>query len=110
MDREKCVECGRSLRNYKQGAKRIHRKCWLNLRDKEDRRFDFLFCKDKKKELMKKTMTFEPITDIAGNVVYKNEDEIMAQIDKIADELETTSSLSSSPHSPPPSPSVLTRS
>lgn len=110
MDREKCVECGRSLRNYKQGAKRIHRKCWLNLRDKEDRRFDFLFCKDKKKELMKKTMTFEPIMDIAGNVVYGNEDEIMAQIDKIADELEATSSLSSSPHSPPPSPSVLTRS
>ena len=63
MDRVKCVECNKTLRNYKPGEKKIHRKCWINLRDKNERHFDFLFCKDKSKREMKKT-TIIPTDDL----------------------------------------------
>lgn len=66
--KEYCVECGKTLRNYKQGDKRIHRKCWMLLRDKSERHFDHLFCKDKKRETMKKSVIIPPL-DIAGNEV-----------------------------------------
>jgi hypothetical protein len=59
--KEYCVECGKTLRNYKQGDKRIHRKCWMLLRDKSERHFDHLFCKDKKIETMKKSIIIHPI-------------------------------------------------
>jgi hypothetical protein len=73
--REKCVECDKTLRNYVKGDKKIHRKCWLNLRDKSERHYDYLFCKDKDKREMKKMEIVKPIDeypeliDIAGNII-----------------------------------------
>lgn len=73
--REKCVECDKTLRNYVKGDKKIHRKCWMNLRDKSSRHYDYLFCKDKDKREMKKMTIVEPIQefpeliDIAGNII-----------------------------------------
>ena len=78
MDREKCLECGLTLRKYKKGSPRIHRKCWLKIRDKDDRCVDFLFCRDRRKETLKKMKVIEPlppineetrILDIGGNEI-----------------------------------------
>lgn len=66
--KEYCVECDKTLRNYNKGDKKIHRKCWMLLRDKSERHYDFLFCKDKDREKQKKTILIPPI-DIAGNEV-----------------------------------------
>ncbi len=60
MERVKCVECNKTLRCYKIGEKKIHRKCWLNLRNKNERHLDFLFCKDKSKREMKKMTIIHP--------------------------------------------------
>lgn len=73
MNKEKsCVECKKKVRNTV--SELICRKCWLNIRDKEDRCFDFLFCKDKRE--MKKTKVFTPVeetvVDIAGNIIDKD--------------------------------------
>jgi hypothetical protein len=74
--KEYCVECGKTLRNYKQGDKKIHRKCWMLLRDKSERHYDHLFCKDKKRETMKKSIIIgvsppydDTTLDIAGNEI-----------------------------------------
>jgi hypothetical protein len=66
--KEYCVECNKTLRNYNKGDKKIHRKCWMLLRDKSERHYDFLFCKDKDREKQKKTILIPPL-DIAGNEV-----------------------------------------
>ncbi len=66
--KEYCVECHKTLRNYNKGDKKIHRKCWMSLRDKSERHYDFLFCKDKDREKQKKTILIPPL-DIAGNEV-----------------------------------------
>ena len=60
MLREKCIECGRTLRNYKKGDKLIHRACWIKMRDKDDRRFDFLFCKDRQIVSSAESLTSSP--------------------------------------------------
>ena len=66
MDRIKnCFECKKPVKNSQ--SKICCRKCWLNLRDKEDRYLDHLFCKDKQEQ--KKTTIIEPIYDIAGNEI-----------------------------------------
>lgn len=44
----KCRLCNRKIKQ--QGARvLIHRSCWLKYRDFNNRRFDFLFCKEKYK-------------------------------------------------------------
>lgn len=60
MNRQKCLECGETLRKYKKGEPRIHRKCWLKIRDKDERCVDFLFCRDRRKEALKKMKVIEP--------------------------------------------------
>lgn len=60
MNRVKCVECYKTLRNYEPGKPKVHRSCWLKIRDKDDRHLDFLFCKDKSKRDMKKTKIIHP--------------------------------------------------
>ena len=78
--KEICVECHKTLRNYSKGDKKIHRKCWMSLRDKSERHYDFLFCKDKARD-MKKTLLIPPL-DIAGNEVpiYSETSEPIQQI------------------------------
>ena len=48
MSREKCIECNKTLRSYEAGKPKVHRACWIKMRDKTDRHYDFLFCKDKR--------------------------------------------------------------
>ena len=83
--KEYCVECHKTLRNYNKGDKKIHRKCWMSLRDKSERHYDFLFCKDKDREKQKKTILIPPLDiagglrpptthDIAGNEVFISSD------------------------------------
>ncbi len=123
MDRQKCLECGGTLRKYVKGSPRIHRKCWLKIRDKEERCVDFLFCRDRNKQALKKMKVIEPtadeksvLLDIAGNEVYvpphffngteqEEENKIIDQIIDVAGNLISPSS------SPPllPSPLSLTR-
>lgn len=59
----KCVVCKKTMRNYQPGEKLCHRICWMKLRNKDERHLDFLFCKDKKKEQMKKTIIISPEQD-----------------------------------------------
>ena len=64
MDKKNiCFECKKSVKNTQSNI--VCRKCWLKLRDKDDRYLDFLFCKDKQDT--KKTTIIEPVYDIAGN-------------------------------------------
>lgn len=58
MSREKCIECNKTLRSYQPGKPRVHRSCWIKMRDKTDRHYDFLFCNDKRE--MKKTQYIKP--------------------------------------------------
>ncbi len=58
MSREKCIECNKTLRSYQAGKPKVHRACWIKMRDKTDRHYDFLFCKDKRE--MKKTQYIKP--------------------------------------------------
>jgi hypothetical protein len=60
MERTKCVECNKTLRCYTRGDPKVHRKCWLKIRDKNERHLDFLFCKDKSKREMKKMKIVHP--------------------------------------------------
>jgi hypothetical protein len=60
MERHKCLECGLTLRNYENGKPKIHRKCWLMIRSSQDRCVDFLFCRDRRKETLKKMKVIEP--------------------------------------------------
>ena len=83
MERHKCLECNKSLRKYEKGKPKIHRACWLKIRDKDDRCVDFLFCRDRRKETLKKMKVIEPtfeksettpllsprIIDIGGNEI-----------------------------------------
>jgi len=140
MNREKCLECGRTLRKYENGKPKIHRACWLKIRDKEERCVDFLFCRDRRKEALKKMKVIEPTTtfeksettpilspssgngtllDIGGNEVYVpphffngvEQEEENKIIDQIIDVAGNfINSPSSSPPPPPPSPLSLTRS
>ena len=96
MQREKCIECGRTLRNYKPNQKRLHRACWIKMRDKDDRRFDFLFCKDRPMREMKKCIVVSPTDELINQVVSSAES--------------LTSSPSSTPAPPLPSPVELKRS
>lgn len=123
MDRQKCLECGGTLRKYVKGSPRIHRKCWLKIRDKEERCVDFLFCRDRNKQALKKMKVIEPtadeksvLLDIAGNEVYvpshffngTEQEEENKIIDQIIDVAGNLISPSSSPPLPP-SPLSLTR-
>jgi hypothetical protein len=72
MQRYKCVECDKTLRNYKLGDKRVHRSCWLKLRSKDERHFDFLFCKDKNKRDMKKMKIIHP-DDLQPSLLKTNQ-------------------------------------
>ena len=63
--RKSCFECKLPVKNSQSNL--VCRKCWLNLRDKDDRYLDFLFCKDKQET--KKTTVIEPVYDIGGNEI-----------------------------------------
>ena len=65
MSRIYCIECNKTLRNYSAGKPRVHRSCWLKLRDTSDRHYDFLFCNDKKN--LKKTEYIKPINGTVEN-------------------------------------------
>ena len=65
MSRINCIECNKTLRNYSAGKPRVHRSCWLKLRDTTDRHYDFLFCNDKKN--LKKTEYIKPINGTVEN-------------------------------------------
>ena len=113
MQREKCIECGRTLRNYKKGEKRCHRSCWIKMRDKDDRRFDFLFCKDRPMREMKKCIVVSPLEKMSpkasrGGATPSPTDELINQVVSSAESL--TSSPSSTPPPPLPSPVELKRS
>ena len=62
-----CIECKKTIKESK--AKPIHRSCWLKIRSKEDRCYDFLFCKDKKNIAKTKIITPQIPQDIAGNII-----------------------------------------
>jgi len=65
MDKKEriCFECKKIVKNSQSNI--CCRKCWLKIRDKEDRYLDHLFCKDKQNT--KKTEIIEPVYDIGGN-------------------------------------------
>lgn len=58
----KCKLCKKKIKKFAKWndgkVRLVHRKCWLNFRDFEDRFYDVLFCPDKKDP--KKTVTVKP--------------------------------------------------
>ena len=52
MKKHICLECNKPIRKNSKSAY-IHRACWLSLRDKDERYLDYLFCKDRKREMAK---------------------------------------------------------
>ena len=125
MSRINCIECNKSLRNYSAGKPRVHRSCWLKLRDTSDRHYDFLFCNDKKNlkktEYIKPENTLPPINedneedytfilDIKGNLLklpksYIIQENLNHEINELIDNYDL--SAISFPSSPPPSPSPV---
>ena len=122
MSRDKCIECNKTLRNYSAGKPRVHRSCWLKLRDTTDRHYDFLFCNDKRE--MKKTKYIKPetlppineeedytfILDIKGNLLklpksFIIQEHLNHKINELIDNYDL--STISFPPSPPPSPSAV---
>ena len=65
----KCVVCKKTLRNYQPHEKPIHRICWLKLRDKSDKHLDFLFCKDRAKDKMKKAVIIQPESESSEDYI-----------------------------------------
>ena len=125
MSRINCIECNKSLRNYSAGKPRVHRSCWLKLRDTSDRHYDFLFCNDKKNlkktEYIKPENTLPPINedneedytfilDIKGNLLklpksYIIQENLNYEINELIDNYDLSNV--SFPSSPPPSPSPV---
>lgn len=130
MSRIKCIECNKTLRNYSAGKPRVHRSCWLKLRNTSDRHYDFLFCNDKKN--LKKTEYIKPINctvenklppinedneddytfilDIKGNLLklpksYIIQENLNYEINEMIDNYDLSNV--SFPPSPPPSPSAV---
>ena len=130
MSRINCIECNKTLRNYSAGKPRVHRSCWLKLRDTSDRHYDFLFCNDKKN--LKKTEYIKPINgtvenklppinedneedytfilDIKGNLLklpksYIIQENLNYEINELIDNYDLSNV--SFPSSPPPSPSAV---
>jgi len=62
---QKCVLCGKTIKRFAKWndevKRRVHRKCWLNFRDFNDRFADVLFCPDKKNA---KSMIIKPSNDL----------------------------------------------
>ena len=124
MSRINCIECNKSLRNYSAGKPRVHRSCWLKLRNTSDRHYDFLFCNDKRE--MKKTEYIKPeilppinehneqdytfILDIKGNLLklpksFIIQENLNHEINELIDNYDLSNV--SFPPSPPPSPSAV---
>lgn len=61
---QKCVLCNKSIKRFAKWndsvKRRVHRKCWLNFRDFNDRFADVLFCPDKKPA---KSTIIKPVND-----------------------------------------------
>ncbi len=61
---KKCVLCNKSIKRFAKWndevKRRVHRKCWLNFRDFNDRFADVLFCPDKKNA---KSIIIKPTND-----------------------------------------------
>jgi len=49
MKRYICVECNKPIRQNSK-SQFIHRRCWINIREKEERYLDFLFVRDREKK------------------------------------------------------------
>jgi|SaaInl59LU_5_DNA_1037362.scaffolds.fasta_scaffold94122_1 hypothetical protein len=47
-----CLECNKPIRKNSK-SDYIHRACWISLRGKDERHLDYLFCKDRKREMAK---------------------------------------------------------
>jgi hypothetical protein len=60
MKRFVCIECKKPIRKNSKSAY-IHRGCWIQLREKDERHFDFLFANDREKR--PKTLAIKPIED-----------------------------------------------
>ena len=58
MKKNICLECNKPIRKNSK-SEYIHRACWISLRDKDERFLDYLFCKDRKRE-MAKTVAVPP--------------------------------------------------
>ena len=110
MLREKCIECGRTLRNYKKGDKLIHRACCIKMRDKDDRRFDFLFCKDRPMREMKKCIVVSPTDELINQIVSSAESLTSSLTSSPLNASRGGATPSSTPPPPLPSPVELKRS
>ena len=70
--KNKCIVCKKTLRNYQTNEKPIHRLCWLKLRNKDENHFDFLFCKDRAKDKMKKSLIIEPESESSEDYFFSD--------------------------------------
>ena len=68
----KCIVCKKTLRNYQPHEKPIHRICWLKLRQKDENHFDFLFCKDRAKEEIKKSLIIKPESESSEDYFFSD--------------------------------------
>jgi hypothetical protein len=70
--KNKCIVCKKTLRNYQPHEKPIHRICWLKLRQKDEKHLDFLFCKDRAKDKMKKSLIIEPESESSEDYFFSD--------------------------------------
>ena len=60
MKRFICLECKKPIRKNSKSVY-IHRSCWIQLRDKDERHFDFLFANDREKR--SKMVAVKPVVE-----------------------------------------------
>ena len=76
MNKGSCVVCKKKLK--RDTGKPIHRKCWLQMRDFDERYLDTLFCVNKQNRVPAKSISVKPIDDTETDFLSDAIDEIQS--------------------------------
>ena len=78
MNKGSCVVCKKKLK--KSTGKPIHRKCWLMMRDFDERYLDTLFCVGKQNKTPAKSISVKPLDNTETDFLTDAIEEIDNQI------------------------------
>ena len=74
MNKGNCMICKKKLK--RDIGKPIHRKCWLQMRDFDERYLDTLFCVNKQDSAPAKSMSIKPVDTTETDFLDEMENEI----------------------------------
>lgn len=74
MNKGKCIVCKKQLK--RDIGKPIHRKCWLLMRDFDERYLDTLFCVNKQDSIPAKSISVKPVDTTETDFLDEMENEL----------------------------------